>query len=476
MVTKYTIANGVEVIRKPITYVDGDLVYGERIGLYQANTGDILIPDEQEWSIIDGLNNNSKNENVEYINDLIANNILLKDNEQLKVEAIFIPKHITVYVSLTEACNFACPGCATSSDLIKPSEAKNLDIKTLSRYLSKIVSSAHQKGIKNVTIKWAGGEPLLHIPYQLIKEAQNLITSLQKEFTPMTIKQVLITNGVYINDEKLDFFSKIDNIFFSISLWGTKKYQDVSRRPRNNLETFEFIAQNIVKTYLKGIPFNVNHVLTPGNARGFKDFIELLWDVESKNFIGYGKNIQTPISLATSFFRAQTKVQAQVMQRVGYKKMEQGMKEAFAYIIELIDRGIKMQALAKFDYLDLFTVIPTTCGSGFNYIAVGPRGIASCHEGMYNLKENNERLLDSDNIIDAVNHAFYPDNKKLYGPNIKFKHAGHLALHGAQGCPRLAKKENGELGYASSTSMLYEAIYKDMLSLETYRQLKFGSI
>jgi len=154
------------------------------------------------------------------------------------------------------------------------------------------------------------------------------------------------------------------------------------------------------------------------------------------------------------------------------------MVKGFDRIHDMILRGIPIQALNKMDYLDLFHTIITTCGSGYNYIAVGPEGVASCHEGLFGLESNMQRIRNGENILSIAAEEYQGEKDHLLGPNIRFDNTEKsvLSLHGGQGCPRLTRHENnGSLGVASSTSYLYDAIYPHMLSLEVMRQMRQGT-
>ena len=198
-----------------------------------------------------------------------------------------------------------------------------------------------------------------------------------------------------------------------------------------------------------------------------------MWDTESDTFVGRDWNWdgeKQPVPLGIAFYRPQTATQLEALNRYGYKHMIEGLRGGFAVIRELIDRGIPVQPLDKIDYLQLFGVIPTPCGSGFNYLAAGPRGVASCHEALFAMSDNMGEIIEGANMVDLANREYIGQRAQLMGPNVIFQGSDPttdlvLSLHGGAGCPRTTKAENnGQLGYAASTAQaLYEPDRKSVV-------------
>jgi hypothetical protein len=164
------------------------------------------------------------------------------------------------------------------------------------------------------------------------------------------------------------------------------------------------------------------------------------------------------------------------MMKKGYRTMLKGLRAGFSKIHKMIDDGIELQPLSKIDYLDLFSLLPTTCGSGHIYVAVNSDGVANCHQGLYDLKNNLDRIFDGENMFDVVLDQYENKSEKLLASNISYENkdvkTDILRYHGGAGCPRLAQKENNnELGHVASTSWFYEQIFEELLCLEAKRQL-----
>ncbi|MCP4371114.1 MAG: hypothetical protein GY797_23815, partial [Deltaproteobacteria bacterium] len=231
------------------------------------------------------------------------------------------------------------------------------------------------------------------------------------------------------------------------------------------------IIENIRQLHKAETRFNVNYVLTPDNALDFPDFLSMMWDVEHPSFIGRNGRNKQPIPLGINFFRPQSLAQLKSIAK-SYQVMENGLRLGFARTLNMIKRGINIQPLRTIDYLNLFNLTTIPCGAGFSYLAMGVHGVAPCHEGLFMMKSNLERIKQGENMFDLASEYFKGEQELLHSPNITFEKGQNLMFHGGQGCPRLAKKENnGKLGVAASTSKFYNAIYEELLSLETMRQL-----
>jgi hypothetical protein len=358
-----------------------------------------------------------------------------------------------------------------------------MDQATLDTLLQRTVASGYERGMKSLHIKWAGGEPLMPRPFGLVRHGQETIKALREQYPSVDITQVIISNGAYLSDEVVASIKEMDeNMLVSVSLWGLGETQDQLRGVRRERDRFSHIIEGIRRLHDAGIAYNIHHVVTPENAEEFGDFVRAVWDTENDNFLAKDWNWpdgRQPLPLTVSFFRPQTTEQLAVLNQGGYEAIVNGLRGGFEVIRELIERRAIVPALDRIDYLQLFRVIPTVCGTGFNYLAAGPRGIAPCHEKLFNMEPNRDRVADkSINIIDLANREYADERDKLIGVNIANPGVDGLmaltmALHGGTGCPITTKLENnGELGKAASIARgLYPRIIPELLSLETMRRL-----
>lgn len=470
-------------------------IWGKRLGLYHPVTSELVALDKLDWNIFDLIA--QEHLTVSRLSELtgadpdavqgslsaIAQHWLaLEENSDIEFTPVLPkPDEVEIYMETTEMCNFGCLGCAAGMDRIPGSEAKTLDTKTAKNLLEKIFLDVESKGARKLRLKWAGGEAMIPAARKIFAECQLYIQDLKTQHPQLEIEQIVLTNGSFLTDDIVSLLAS-SGAHVSVSLWGVGEENDIARRVRRKKDTFENIRQGLGRLHNAEVSFNINHVITPDNADKFPDMVRALWDPESEQFIGRDWNWQgekKPISMGIAFFRPQTPEQLEVLQSFGYARMVNGIRKGFDVVRELTQRKIKVQSLGSMDYLQLFGDIPTSCGSGFNYIAVGPKGVASCHEALYAMDNNmNIALSDNANMLDLANAEYAGQECELLGlskqyPGMDKKLQLTLALHGGAGCPRTMKMEQqGKMENAASTAhALYAPLIEEILALETMRRL-----
>ena len=380
------------------------------------------------------------------------------------------PETISIYAELTEACNFRCPGCATSVDR-RQAASVTMSLEEIKNQLTQIAKSLQKRKIKNLKIKYAGGEPLLPMVLQRIVDIQPFIDNIKTKYD-LKIDQVILTNGVFL-EQAIPKLKKMKNIRMSVSLWALGKKNDEARGKPNNTPTFDKIINGMKLLTESNIRFSIHHVLTPYNAKNFAEFLTAVWDVEHPTFIGK-KFLKNPIPLSINLFRPQIDIQSKQLIAKGYKDMVTGIKQGFRVINNLLDRNIPLQPLNSFDYLNFSKVKTKTCGSGYNYISFGPnKSIVPCHQLLSTAEKNTDSSKDPITTANEKFKKIHKSNSKTHFDNkpkdISPKIWEVLSLHGGKGCPLVNKMENREVGHVSS--MVYEKIVPYLLSLFLKQQL-----
>jgi len=392
-----------------------------------------------------------------------------------------------LYIELTESCNLKCQGCAVGSERIASKDALLMEEDVLKSILEgtfRSVEDLRQKdpSRNKIKIKYAGGEPLLPKAFKLIEKSQKMISILSTEYPEIEFRQVILTNGVLINDEIIEKIKKW-NMSVSVSLWGLGGENDKARGMRHGFDSASKVLNGIRKLTEADIRFNVNHVVSPANADKLKDFVSSMWDINSESFIGKDWNFPNetkPIPVAIQFLRPQTLSQMEMLENTGgAESMIVGIKEMFDVAIGLTRKGISIPGLQKLDYLQPFDgVTAFTCGSGINYIAAGPRGISNCHEGLYMMERNLEMINSGENLLNIVNEPYVGNISDIAGINRDYSNIDPslqlaLALHGGGGCPRVEQLSGGaNLGAKSNTftKRIYAEILPVYLSFEAERR------
>jgi|GEM_PF-6838594 len=513
------------VIRTLAGYTDSTTptpLWGEPDVVYNPITSSLTRLDGAAWSVLEAISSDADTEpdgGGDALLSTLAHDHVETIVEGLKQHSLIIPRgerptiefetpttRHELYIELTRLCNFCCPGCAVGIDqeraqpeaqkVGRPKLLPILDMDTgetsparttmsnhiLDTLLTNAARAGKAKGVENVHIKWAGGEPLMPRPRHVIEHGQNTIKQLGEKYPSIEFTQVIITNGGFLDQGVVDKIKQMEpNILVSVSLWGLGETQDKARGVRRKQDTFPYIVEGIKRLHEAGITYNIHHVITPENAAEFGDFVRALWDTESDTYLAKDwawPDGSRPLPLTTSFFRGQTAEQLAILNDDGHQRMVEGLRGGFKVIHELITRGIPIKALDRIDYLQPFRIVPTVCGSGIDYAAVGPNGeIESCHEGLYGAQSKLSELAQSGSVMEVANQEYAQKLHQLIGANISMSEidettATALRLHGGSGCPRTVMAENGgQLGFAASTAReLYAPILQEWIALEAMRR------
>lgn len=465
---------------------EGLPVWGPRIGLYNSATSEFLRLTPEYWQIFDGCSASGRfrikdlaqslNLSIEQahsaVMELYEKRVILSCNENLLQPLSLDFNKAALYLELTQHCNLGCAGCTVGVDQYPHGTAKTMDVPRLTQILTQTVSSAKELGLQGLNIKWAGGEPLLPQSFRLIEQAQSVLADLRRQYPGIELTQVVLTNGTRLSEDVVSYLKSKD-IHVVVSLWGIGSQNDTLRVVRNPRDRYDHIVDGIRRLQDYEVPFNLNHVISPENAKDFGTFMRCIWDTESAGFIGDPQ--KGPLRINISFFRPQTQsLLHQLAQRGGYDQIVQGTRGGFAVILELLNRGMSVPPLDEWDYLSLSRLAPTTCGTGRNYIAAGPDGFAPCHELLFN---RSRPVPEGENLFFEMFRQHYPKPDQLKGIYLETSGIGQsdrilLALHGGMGCPNTAQAENdGQLGIASSAAKhLYLPLFPELLALEYMRR------
>lgn len=196
-------------------------------------------------------------------NDKIANEIAVKgpkrknicpsdtNNNELDIQA--------ANICMCETCNLACSYCFFHAGTFDKVGNKMIDLNTLIDTYKKLEANS-KTGLKS--IGFYGGEPLMN--FNVIREFVEYV----KEHSNHIISFGIITNGTLITQEMIDFFNE-NKFYVSISLDGTKKYNDKYRIAKNGKSVFDMVMERV--KLLKNKKFMLSSQSTLANDF-FKDY------------------------------------------------------------------------------------------------------------------------------------------------------------------------------------------------------------
>lgn len=192
---------------------------------------------------------NSDNSNLnisdipdEVIQTLVHNGILcteLEDDEYV-VRNQFITQSVqhdksrlNLIIAPTLNCNFNCPYCFENDK-----RASTMSDSTINDLIDFIKSF---EGVKEMSLTWYGGEPLLALP-----TIEKILTRITGEVGISIKNHTIITNGYLFTDKAIKVFEKFPLDSIQITLDGTADRHNKLRALKgNNYPTYDKIVSNI---------------------------------------------------------------------------------------------------------------------------------------------------------------------------------------------------------------------------------------
>ena len=189
------------------------------------------------WDLLDcnefkRLEQFSLDENDDLFNRLYDKGVIVKEENLPKIinEYRNLQSHLFSDASLhiavlTTRCNIACNYCQTRTE-----DPADMNIATAAKIIDYCFGMRNQ----NINLEFQGGEPLLNwdVLKFLVENIQNFNT------INKNIKISLVTNGVLLNDEKVNFL--VDNgVNICVSVDGPEKVHNSNRVFSDGKGTYE---------------------------------------------------------------------------------------------------------------------------------------------------------------------------------------------------------------------------------------------
>lgn len=168
------------------------------------------------------------------------------------------PSTLSAWLHITEACNLNCPYCYVH----KRSGTMSAEIGR--RAVDQLVRIASRHGYTSLKLKYAGGEPTLNFP---VVRAIHVYAARRTAKTGLTLKEVLLTNGVDVTDAMLDFIAQA-GMQLMVSLDGGPATHDQVRARPDGGGTYASIASTVERALARGLRPDISITLTALNLEG----------------------------------------------------------------------------------------------------------------------------------------------------------------------------------------------------------------
>jgi uncharacterized protein len=354
-----------------------------------------------------------------------------------------MPSHLGVWFHITNQCNLRCTYCYIHKTPDKMSE------ETAFKAIDKIISSSKKHGIKTITLKFAGGEPLLEFKkvMAVVERGNQLVAD-----TDIQIQYTIISNGVLITDKVCEILKK-NHMRLAISIDGLEKYHDQTRVFTNGLGSFNLVMKGIEKVLQHNIQFNASITVTNKNVDNIPTLTAFL--------------LEKKIPFAFNLFRENPFVEEKLEN--DDKKLVAKLKEAYALIKKSpppysLLNGILDRVTFKKPHL-------YTCGVGYNYLVIRHDGaLVSCQ-----MTQNSPigSIEDEDLIETMLRGSFVrPRGLTVLGKTPCKDCRWKFICCG--GCPLTTKEQKGTYETSTPYCSVYKELIPEALQIEAARLIKYG--
>jgi uncharacterized protein len=350
---------------------------------------------------------------------------------------------LTSWLHLTDRCNLRCSYCYL------PHVREDMSHETGRAAIDATFRSAIANGFKQVKLKYAGGEPLLH--FSLIVDLHHYAQSLAEQYE-LSLEGVVLSNSTLLTVEMVKTLKSL-GLGLMISMDGLGQYHDAHRSYASGRGSFADVAEAVDLALANGLTPNVSVTVSTRTADGLADV--MAWILER----------DLPFSL--NFYRENELSTSREDMQLDEEKVINGMLAAFKVIEHNLPRRPFLSGII--DRADLSAPHTHTCGVGQNYLVFDQNGqVAKCQ--MHIRKPiTTVHVTDPLAVIraDQIGIQNLSVEEKDGCKTCEWKHWC------TGGCPLATYRATGRYDVKSPNCNIYKALFPEALRLEGLRLLKY---
>ena len=358
---------------------------------------------------------------------------------------------IAAWLHITNRCNLKCKYCYLEHTDEDMSEA------TAVRVVDSLFRSVRKRGIRQVLIKFAGGEAILNYPTvfkairQADKKAREVGRSSRRE---VRVRYQLLTNGVNFPAQVIDEL-RTHQVHLLISLDGLERSNDAQRVFPDGKGTFRRIMDTLDRLRSSGIAYSFSTVVSALNVAGLPELLDF-----------YLKN---DLPFVIDFYRENPCSRTDPSLNLDEGEFLSQMRKALRVVERYLPRQPLLGSLLDLTKLDF--PHPRACGVGQDYLVFDERGkIARCQMALRHVVST----CDSQDPLSDVRK----DRTGIQNQSVDEKKSCRRCLwryYCAGGCPFLAKERPGSYGGRSRFCRIFQELVPEIIRLEGLRLLKWAA-
>ncbi len=357
------------------------------------------------------------------------------------------PETLTAWLHLTSACPLRCSYCYV------PKTAETMDVATGRAAIATLFRTARRHGIRQLTLKYAGGEPTLCFP--LIRQIHDYARQ-RADTTGIALHAVVLSSGVGIQPTMLDYMRDA-HIRLVLSLDGIGAAHDVQRHFRHGRGSFAEVALALEHALASGLQPSLSITVTDQTVDTLCETVAFALERGLRFHLNlYRNHEQSALDPQTALLTNQPRIIA-------------GIQAALALIeTHLPEQRIIDGLLDRATFGQPHTL---TCGAGYNYLVVDQRGrISRCHMDMAQPLTD----LQADDPLQAIQSDTTHNLNIAVDDKVGCGNCPWRYWCGG-GCPLVTFRATGSAAVKSPYCRIYQALYPAILRLEGLRLLKWGN-
>ncbi len=350
---------------------------------------------------------------------------------------------LTAWLHVTNECNLRCHYCylqKTHDDM--SAEAGHRSVEAVFR-------SAQKHNIKNVKLKYAGGEASLHM--MSVINLHDYASQLAQEWD-ISLEGVLLSNGVALSQRAIDHLKSRD-IAIMISLDGLGAYHDSQRPLLGGQGSSKYVQHTIDRLLANGVIPSISVTVSRRNLAGLPELMQYMLERKLLFSLSYYRDNECSSHITDLCFADEQIIVA--------------MRAAFAVIEKKLPARSLLGCLL--DKADLSSSHRRTCGVGQNYLVIDQHGgVAKCQMDI----KRTVATINSEDPLRIVRE----DRQGVQGLPVEEKEGCRDCSWRswcAGGCPVLTYRSTGRYDVKSPNCTIYKALFPEVLRLEALRLLRY---
>lgn len=232
----------------------------------------IVLLDLKTKNFLDKLVETNNLSNAQQRLDLLLRNNLIQKRGEVSRSFKFNRnkvKTISIWLHVSNECNLDCQYCYIAG---KNNDKMSISVANLC--LDKLEQTVMDHGLSAITIRFAGGEPILNrgIIAYFAEEARERFVK-----KGVVVNFIILTNGTIVDIPLVSLINKYA-MRVSFSLDGTKDWHDKTRSFKNQSGSFDKVYKNLELCLNHKIKPTILTTITPANVLGLPELNRFLVD------------------------------------------------------------------------------------------------------------------------------------------------------------------------------------------------------